>query len=68
MCELCSDNEHERKMAQDGCHLAARQLRRMACYYENLADGRTKPHDHDAITAAKHDARFIAKRMVDEWL
>lgn len=68
MCELCSSDPAVRKMAQEGNQMFANRLMRLARYYKRLASGRDKPHVSATIDPMKHDARFAAKTLVDEWL
>jgi hypothetical protein len=65
MCELCSDDPAVSQMAREGCMMMAQRLRRLASFYENLADRRVKPHDGKAWDEQKHSMRFVAKEFLE---
>lgn len=68
MCELCSEDTAVRDMAREGSLRLAARFARLSRHYERLSFGRIKPHDVKEIDSMKHDARFAAKALVDEWL
>jgi hypothetical protein len=67
MCQLCSDDEKEKKNAAEECRGLAERCERMAAYQYRLANGNLKPHSEDAKTVG-HLAKTLIRELVAEYL
>ena len=67
MCELCSNDEEEKKRAIKAAYFNAEQHDRMAGYYRSLASGDIKPHSEKAKSIGVL-ACALVRDLVAEWV
>ena len=67
MCTLCSNDEKERGAARNHHAAMSDRFEKAARYYDDLANGLSKPHDKRAKEFG-HTARVLIRELVDEWM
>jgi hypothetical protein len=67
MCQLCSEDPKERTAYRERISHQADQLRRLALVFDQLAEGRIKPHSLDMQVIQK-TSRSVVNFLVDDWI
>lgn len=68
MCQLCSENEEDKRIAHDYELLRAKQLKKISDYYYELGKGIRKPHNSKDLDALKPVVISIIRELVEEWI
>lgn len=67
MCELCSNDEDEKRAAKVDARNFYETLKDLADYYLKLSSGIIKPHTPQ-VKEKSFLAKKVLKRLIEEWI
>ncbi len=67
MCDLCSSDEHVKRVAIETQKYAAQRLRELANRLDEVSSGRVNPHSENAKIVGSM-AREAIRFLVSEWM